>query len=201
MHWWSAVCPAWIAWPATRATTSCTGASSRRVRRKAPATASRAGATAGWTVSAAAATTRCSEAQDDSLDGDRLRRQLRVQGHGVRRRHRRHLDRVRRPSVGKSNAIAGLEELVDPSWLRTDSINASAGPGRYVIFGDDGEDTMIGGAQADFLEGGEGDDRIEGRGGDDTLSGGVGDNALFGRHGEGSSDSGRRRRRTERRRR
>jgi Ca2+-binding RTX toxin-like protein len=81
------------------------------------------------------------------------------------------------------NAIAGLETFEILLGQGTNTIDASAGPGRYELYGDDGVDTMIGGALADFLEAGQGDDVLEGRGGADVLNAGAGDNEVHGGDG------------------
>ncbi|MEZ6097972.1 MAG: SdrD B-like domain-containing protein [Pirellulaceae bacterium] len=53
-----------------------------------------------------------------------------------------------------------------------------------TIYGDDGNDWLVGGSQSDTIEGGAGDDSIEGLGGDDTLLGDSGDDDLDGGDGQ-----------------
>ncbi len=48
------------------------------------------------------------------------------------------------------------------------------------VVGTDGNDVLIGNAEANHLVGGSGDDRIEGRAGDDTLEGGLGNDTMDG---------------------
>ena len=54
------------------------------------------------------------------------------------------------------------------------------------VFGEGGNDTLIGGHNADDLRGGGGRDTIRGRGGDDTIRGETGNDTLFG--GSGNDD-------------
>lgn len=63
------------------------------------------------------------------------------------------------------------------------------------IFGDDGNDKIIGGLRSDELAGGEGRDRIYGLSGNDTLEGNEGKDSLFGGWGDdilagGTEDDG-----------
>jgi Ca2+-binding RTX toxin-like protein len=53
-------------------------------------------------------------------------------------------------------------------------------PGRGVLSGGEGDDTLDGGAFNDYLRGGLGDDVLRGRGDDDRLRGGLGDDVLRG---------------------
>ncbi|MEA2271488.1 MAG: hypothetical protein QOI98_196 [Solirubrobacteraceae bacterium] len=48
-----------------------------------------------------------------------------------------------------------------------------------IIFGDTGDDRLLGGAGSDTIYGKDGDDYIDGRGGHDTLSGGAGDDIII----------------------
>jgi Ca2+-binding RTX toxin-like protein len=48
-----------------------------------------------------------------------------------------------------------------------------------MIFGDTGDDRLLGGAGNDSIYGKDGDDYIDGRGGHDTLSGGAGDDIII----------------------
>lgn len=64
--------------------------------------------------------------------------------------------------------------------------------GRGIVFGGDGNDTIMGGAANDILRGGDGNDFIKGGRGDDTILGGDGDDVIRGGFGsdELSGDSG-----------
>ena len=55
-----------------------------------------------------------------------------------------------------------------------------------TIYGENGNDTLVGGEFADELDGGADDDQLVGRGGDDVLDGGSGDDFILG--GEGNDD-------------
>jgi Ca2+-binding RTX toxin-like protein len=55
-----------------------------------------------------------------------------------------------------------------------------------VIFGENGDDRMIGGRDRDFLGGGGGDDRLVGQQGGDDLAGNAGNDSLI---GEGGADA------------
>ncbi len=59
-------------------------------------------------------------------------------------------------------------------------ITPSTAPNTYVIFGDDGANTINGGVQIDHLYGGFGTDTINGLAGDDYLEGNEGDDTLNG---------------------
>ena len=63
-------------------------------------------------------------------------------------------------------------------------LDASAGGfWKALFFGEDGNDTLIGGAQDDFLNGGAGSDSLDGAGGNDTLIGWTGRDTLVGGDG------------------
>jgi Ca2+-binding RTX toxin-like protein len=85
---------------------------------------------------------------------------------------------------GLDDAIERLELFTFDLGLGTNELDASAGPGSYTVFGDDGADILIGGGLDDFLESGDGNDRLDGGPGDDELSGGLGDDVLLGREGD-----------------
>lgn len=70
---------------------------------------------------------------------------------------------------------------------------------RNIIYGNAGNDTILGGNEADVLvgeagsdtlDGGEGDDSLWGGGGDDQLSGGLGNDNLYGDGGNDTLDGG-----------
>ena len=59
-----------------------------------------------------------------------------------------------------------------------------------LLTGSDGNDTLIGFAEADVLDGGKGNDTLDGREGDDTLLGGEGADTLIGGAGNDRLDGG-----------
>jgi hypothetical protein len=60
-----------------------------------------------------------------------------------------------------------------------------------AVTGDDGSDTLLGGAAADNLSGGGGADQVSGAAGDDTVSGDNGDDDLHGGDGDDTLAGGR----------
>ena len=52
------------------------------------------------------------------------------------------------------------------------------------VYGEDGDDVLIGGVGGDVLSGGDGADQLRGEAGDDTLTGGDGDDVLCGGEGD-----------------
>ena len=52
------------------------------------------------------------------------------------------------------------------------------------VYGEDGDDLLIGGVGGDVLSGGDGADHLQGQAGDDTLVGGLGDDVLDGGEGD-----------------
>ena len=62
-----------------------------------------------------------------------------------------------------------------------DTIVADSGIGVPVEFyGNEGKDSLFGGANADYIRGGQGDDKIYGHGGNDHLFGEQGDDQIYG---------------------
>ena len=59
-----------------------------------------------------------------------------------------------------------------------------------TIFGENGNDTLIGGSMDDWIDGGNENDNLAGRGGDDTLEGGNGNDVVSGGDGDDSIDGG-----------
>jgi Ca2+-binding RTX toxin-like protein len=55
--------------------------------------------------------------------------------------------------------------------------------GMNRLFGENGNDTIVGGAAVDVMDGGSGDDTVNGGGGNDVLNGGTGKDAIFGGNG------------------
>lgn len=89
---------------------------------------------------------------------------------------------------GHDNTISGLEAFEFSLGLGDNSVDASAGPGHYTIYGDDGADTLTGGSGNDYFDagggadtvhGGPGDDIFEVAGGADTIDGGEGFDDYF----------------------
>jgi Ca2+-binding RTX toxin-like protein len=64
-----------------------------------------------------------------------------------------------------------------------DTIDGSAAGKRLVLFGDEGNDLLIGGIKDDDLFGGTGNDTLIGNGGNDLLDGGAGNDLLDGGSG------------------
>ncbi len=58
------------------------------------------------------------------------------------------------------------------------------------VFGDDGNDVLLGGDEGNIFLGEVGNDTLKGGGGDDTLEGGTGDDVLFGQEGSDSLSGG-----------
>ena len=59
-----------------------------------------------------------------------------------------------------------------------------------VVYGEDGMDTLLGGASDDLLSGDAGNDRLRGLAGDDSLSGGLGNDWLAGGLGDDTLSAG-----------
>jgi len=60
-----------------------------------------------------------------------------------------------------------------------DLLDASAGTKRVELYGEAGNDTLLGGTKADKLDGGPGDDFLDGRGSTDEMIGGPGDDVFI----------------------
>ncbi len=73
----------------------------------------------------------------------------------------------------------------------SDLYNGAQGTVTGTVFGNGGNDRLIGGNDDDILNGGSGRDRLIGRGGDDTLIGGGGNDILRGGGGNDILDGGR----------
>jgi Ca2+-binding RTX toxin-like protein len=71
-----------------------------------------------------------------------------------------------------------------------DYVNNYASSLRLEAFGQWGNDTLIGDAQADHLHGGEGNDTLYGYGGNDYLEGRYGTDRLYGMDGNDTLDGG-----------
>ncbi len=66
-----------------------------------------------------------------------------------------------------------------------DDLMTRFGSGNDSLFGQGGNDTIVGGGDDDILDGGAGDDSLRGSGDNDTLIGGIGDDTLNGAPGSG----------------
>ena len=64
--------------------------------------------------------------------------------------------------------------------LDDDYIRVTGGGEHYRLYGNAGNDTLIGSGSGDVIDGGPGNDRIWGLGGADTIAGGEGDDAIYG---------------------
>ncbi|GEM_PF-1812499 len=86
--------------------------------------------------------------------------------------------------AAEADTASDAEKLYLGGLAGNDSIVVSVQFGAVAlpvwIEGDQGNDSMVGGPEADLLYGGEGDDSIDGGGGDDTLLGGDGNDSLSG---------------------
>ncbi len=77
-----------------------------------------------------------------------------------------------------SSLTAVLKPVLDANW--------QSGPPPANV--NDGDDTLVGGPEADSLSGGAGDDTLIGNAGNDTLAGGSGRNTLIGGLGDDTYD-------------
>ena len=84
--------------------------------------------------------------------------------------------------------LNGDEEEVEGSW-GNDHIWA-LGATRARIYGDDGDDVIVGSPGPDWLDGGTGDDLIIGAAGDDTITADFGNDFVFGGAGSDDIDAG-----------
>jgi Ca2+-binding RTX toxin-like protein len=85
-------------------------------------------------------------------------------------------------------AVAVRQNILINKPVKEIIFNGGAGDDRFVnntaimsiAFGEQGNDTLIGGSATDYLYGGDGNDVLMGRGGDDYLFGGAGNDQLSG---------------------
>ena len=118
------------------------------------------------------------ESRDGPVSID-ANRPIRLQGDSCR------LVTAKRAECDVGNPGAPLVELQDGAdWMRIDARIP------FLIWGEAGDDTLIGGPRADGLYGVRGDDRLLGRAGPDTLKGGRGQDQLRGSKGGESLDGG-----------
>ena len=81
------------------------------------------------------------------------------------------------------SAITGVE--VD-AGVGNDIVTANLPELGSYVYGNDGNDTLVGGAADDSLSGGSGDDQLSGMGGNDVLNGNAGRDKLMGYEGNDS---------------
>jgi hypothetical protein len=87
---------------------------------------------------------------------------------------------------GVSQSFAGpVKEIVFNGGAGNDQFTNSTSI-KTRIYGGDGNDTLTGGAGADYIEGGLGNDNLYGNAGNDTLIGSGGDDKLYG--GDGNDE-------------
>lgn len=84
----------------------------------------------------------------------------------------------------RDDSIAGLECFEFYLGLGSNKVDASAGPGRYTVYGDSDADELVGGELDDLLDGGDGTNVLVGNAGADALNGGTGVDSIDG--GEGN---------------
>ncbi len=92
-------------------------------------------------------------------------------------------------TVGDLSGVDAQRALTLNLGSGRDVLDASAQLSRSIainVHGENGDDTLIGGAADETLDGGPGHDSITGGGGDDSLSGGAGVDQLFGGDGDDS---------------
>ncbi|WP_425041405.1 calcium-binding protein [Primorskyibacter sp. S187A] len=107
--------------------------------------------------------------------------------------------------IENSGTLSGRVKLlnqndrIDNSGLITGNVELGLGNDRYdgrqgevqaIVFGEGGDDTLIGGAESDDFVGGTGDDSMFGLDGADFLSGDLGDDTLFGGAGDDDLSGG-----------
>lgn len=81
------------------------------------------------------------------------------------------------PEVSASVAAGPGNDVVEIGHRSADVL------GGVVVYGEQGQDTLLGSPHPDTLLGGPGDDRLSGRAGDDNLTGGSGADSLDGGNG------------------
>lgn len=87
---------------------------------------------------------------------------------------------------GAGADVIDLNGITDTSFAK---LNAAT-PGRIQVFGQGGNDTLIGSVLADQLNGGDGLDHLRAGSGNDLLDGGTGRDLLFGDAGDDSLGGG-----------
>ena len=76
------------------------------------------------------------------------------------------------------DTLINVEKVVLSGGSSANVIDASAFSGVAMLVGDDGNDTLMGGAGADSLDGGAGNDLLIGGSGNDSMSGGAGEDVF-----------------------
>ena len=104
------------------------------------------------------------------------------------------------PAATAGQSSGSSNESATPFLIRVNLVTVAGGPGddrivgppnRAVIAsGDEGDDTLKGGAAGDILSGDEGEDRLQGGSEEDILSGGGGGDRLDGGEGADGYDGG-----------
>src|SRR5262245_29197216 len=79
--------------------------------------------------------------------------------------------------------LASVKKIEVYGYGGNDSINLEAVNLACMLFGGDGDDTIIGSQANDYIFGGNGNDKIWGRGGNDKLYGEAGNDWLYGENG------------------
>lgn len=74
------------------------------------------------------------------------------------------------------------DDLLSVAGLRA-GVTGQGGIAHAILFGDDGNDVLVGGRVSDLLQGDGGDDVVRGGAGGDRMGGGSGDDALIGGDG------------------
>jgi hypothetical protein len=77
-----------------------------------------------------------------------------------------------------SNTDIADSTIIIHAGAGDDTIEGSAAGKRLVLFGEDGNDSLVGGSKDDDLFGGAGDDTLIGNGGSDLLDGGDGNDTV-----------------------
>ena len=77
-------------------------------------------------------------------------------------------------------AVTGVSSITVFLGEGDDAVNATVTDVVLLVFGDAGDDEILGGAAMDTLHGGDGDDHVAGGAGEDHLAGDAGDDVLEG---------------------
>ena len=93
-------------------------------------------------------------------------------------------------SEGGELDLLGIEKAFLVGASGDNTLSAAGFTGPVTLAGGDGDDTLIGGPNADLLFGGDGDDTLTGGNGLNTLEGGDGDDVMTGGTGRDSMTGG-----------
>jgi hypothetical protein len=116
-------------------------------------------------------------------------------------------DRIRvsrRVGANGPEVIADINgQIISGGYSGGETVSVFAGDGNDLVeidpsvttwtaelYGEDGNDHLVGSSQADRLDGGRGNDHLDGLGGNDVLVGGVGQDVLDGGDGADQIDAG-----------